>query len=133
MGRHTWLVSGSSQQQAASHLQLTWSRAPLGLAFVNANCRDSDWKTFFSPPLPFPSACVRPHRFFGGVFFTAFDTLTYMIPRSRKICSVCLYHLSKLASSFSYLFITLPWLFFQCVCLHVFGCHPFDQSRREKK
>lgn len=67
MGRHTWLESGSSQQQAASHLQLTWSRAPLGLAFVNANCRDSDWKTFF--PLAFSFSLRQTASVFFLFFF----------------------------------------------------------------
>lgn len=50
MGRHTWHTSGSAQQQAASHLQLTWSRAPPGSAFVTPNCLDFDWQP---PPPPF--------------------------------------------------------------------------------
>lgn len=102
MGRHTWLVSGSSQQQAASHLQLTWSRAPPGLAFVTTNCLDAEWQT------------STPHLPFLSFFLTAWCMiLTSHLPSwpSPRICgklfSVCLRHLSTLATtSFSCLFIT---------------------------
>lgn len=75
MGRHTWHVSGSAQQRAASHLQLTWSRAPPGLAFVTANCLDTDWQT--SSPLPFLS-----------FFFFFFDSVLHDPDKSSAIVAV---------------------------------------------
>lgn len=93
MGRHSWLVSGSPQQQAASHLRLTWSRAPPGLAFVTANSLDTGWKNLlFFLLLPFPSVCLRPLFFWGGGgdffpwFLTARDT--YDPDKSSAIVAV---------------------------------------------
>lgn len=136
MGRHTWPVSDSSQQQAVSHLQLTWSRVPPGLAFVTANCLDTDWNPPPPPlPLPFPSASIRWHRF-CFVLFWLHGTWSRQVIRHHRchleyagnsfpfVSAICRHqqqHPSAASSSLHY----------GCLSKHMPSCHPIGQSQRE--
>lgn len=118
-----WELTAAGCLSFAAHLEPC--SAGLGL-----RQRQLSWQwleNIFFPSLPFPSACVRPHPFFflrGLFFFLRFWTVWHAIPTrhlpyllslslSHRICgkvySVCLRHLSTLAtSSFSCLFISSP-------------------------
>lgn len=149
MGRHTWLVSGSPQQQAASPRCLTWSRAPLGLVLVNANCHDSGWKTLlFLPCLFLQHESDWISFLWGGSFFfflRVFDILIDMmstchLPRllspllSCRLAGKSLpFVLAICGREQRHPSVSSPSLHFSCLSKHMLGCHLFGPSRRGEK